>query len=194
MYKVGLTGGIGSGKTTVAKVFKQLGVSVYSSDDMAKAIMVSNTDLVLKITELFGVESYTNGSLNRAFIAAKVFSDSTQLKLLNAIVHPALKMDFELWCLAQKGTYRVKEAAILFESKAHLGLDKVILVSAPEDLRINRVLKRDSATKEAVKLRMDKQWSDAKKRSLADFEIVNDEKESILTQVIALHNNLNKPT
>lgn len=194
MYKVGLTGGIGSGKTTVAKVFKQLGVSVYSSDDRAKAIMLSNRDLVLKITELFGIDSYTNGSLNRAFIAGKVFSDSTQLKMLNAIVHPALKKDFELWCLAQKGTYIVKEAAILFESKAHLGLDKVILVSAPENLRINRVLKRDSATKEAVKFRMDKQWSDAKKRSLADFEIVNDEKESILTQVLAIHKNFNKPT
>jgi len=190
MMKIGLTGGIGSGKTTVAEVFKQMGVSVYSSDDRAKSIMVSDVDLMHQITEYFGTESYINGELNRAYIAKKVFSNQSELNKLNAIVHPVLKVDFDLWCSEQKGFYILKEAAILFESKAYLGLDKVVLVTAPQELKITRVLKRDFSTRKEVLSRMDKQWSDEKKRALSDFEIVNDAQESVIKQVLAIHKSL----
>lgn len=190
MLKVGLTGGIGSGKTTIAEVFKQMGIAVYSSDDRAKSIMVNDVALRLEITNTFGTESYSNNQLNRAYIARKVFSNSVELAKLNAIVHPALKKDFVLWCSNQKGLYILKEAAILFESNAHVGLDKVILVSAAKEIKLTRVLKRDSSTREEVLLRMDKQWSDEKKRVLSDFEIVNDEDESVINQILEIHKSL----
>ena len=190
MLKVGLTGGIGSGKTTIAEVFKQMGVAVYSSDDRAKSIMVNDVALRLEITNTFGTESYSNNQLNRAYIARKVFSNSVELAKLNAIVHPALKKDFVLWCSNQKGLYILKEAAILFESNAHVGLGKVILVSAAKEIKLTRVLKRDSSTREEVLLRMDKQWSDEKKRVLSDFEIVNDEDESVINQILEIHKSL----
>ena len=190
MLKVGLTGGIGSGKTTIAKVFKQMGIAVYSSDDRAKSIMVNDVALRLELTNTFGAESYSNNQLNRVYIARKVFSDSVELAKLNAIVHPALKKDFVLWCSNQKGLYILKEAAILFESNSHLGLDKVILVSAAKEIKITRVLKRDSSTREEVILRMDKQLSDEKKRVLSDFEIVNDEDESVINQILEIHKSL----
>ena len=190
MLKVGLTGGIGSGKTTIAEVFKQMGIAIYSSDDRAKSIMVNDVALRLEITNTFGTESYSNNQLNRAYIARKVFSNSVELAKLNAIVHPALKKDFVLWCSNQKGLYILKEAAILFESNAHVGLDKVILVSAAKEIKLTRVLNRDSSTREEVLLRMDKQWSDEKKRVLSDFEIVNDEDESVINQILEIHKSL----
>jgi len=190
MLKVGLTGGIGSGKTTIAEVFKQMGIAVYSSDDRAKSIMVNDVALRLEITNTFGTESYSNNQLNRAYIARKVFSNSVELAKLNAIVHPALKKDFVLWCSNQKGLYILKEAAILFESNAHVGLDKVILVSAAKEIKLTRVLNRDSSTREEILLRMDKQWSDEKKRVLSDFEIVNDEDESVINQILEIHKSL----
>jgi len=190
MLKVGLTGGIGSGKTTIAEVFKQMGIAVYSSDDRAKSIMVNDVALRLEITNTFGTESYSNNQLNRAYIARKVFSNSVELAKLNAIVHPALKKDFVLWCSNQKGFYILKEAAILFESNAHVGLDKVILVSAAKEIKLTRVLNRNSSTREEVLLRMDKQWSDEKKRILSDFEIVNDEDESVINQILEIHKSL----
>jgi len=190
MLKVGLTGGIGSGKTTIAEVFKQMGVAVYSSDDRAKSIMVNDVALRLEITNTFGTESYSNNQLNRAYIARKVFSNSVELAKLNAIVHPALKKDFVLWCSNQKGLYILKEAAILFESNAHVGLGKVILVSAAKEIKLTRILNRDSSTREEILLRMDKQWSDEKKRILSDFEIVNDEDESVINQILEIHKSL----
>ena len=190
MLKVGLTGGIGSGKTTIAEVFKQMGIAIYSSDDRAKSIMVNDVALRLEITNTFGTESYSNNQLNRAYIARKVFSNSVELAKLNAIVHPALKKDFVLWCSNQKGLYILKEAAILFESNAHVGLDKVILVSAAKEIKLTRILNRDSSTREEILLRMDKQWSDEKKRVLSDFEIVNDEDESVINQILEIHKSL----
>jgi len=190
MLKVGLTGGIGSGKTTIAEVFKQMGIAVYSSDDRAKSIMVNDVALRLEITNTFGTESYSNNQLNRAYIARKVFSNSVELAKLNAIVHPALKKDFVLWCSNQKGLYILKEAAILFESNAHVGLGKVILVSAAKEIKLTRILNRDSSTREEILLRMDKQWSDEKKRILSDFEIVNDEDESVINQILEIHKSL----
>ena len=187
MYKVGITGGIGSGKTTVAQVFKHLGVSVYSSDERAKHIMSHNECLVAKVIALFGADSYINGALNRAYIAQKVFADKAELQKLNAIVHPALKDDFDSWCKQQTCAYILKEAAILFESKANIGLDAVLLVTAPKELKIQRVISRDNSSRSEVLSRMDKQWSDEQKRDLSDFEIINDEHSSLVEQVLTIH-------
>tara|TARA_B100001059_G_C17741729_1_gene532043 strand:- start:115 stop:696 length:582 start_codon:yes stop_codon:yes gene_type:complete len=187
MIKIGLTGGIGSGKSTVASIFKQLGVSIYFSDTRAKFLMASDPKVIAQIEDSFGSESYVNGQLNKTYISKKVFSDTRALKMLNSIVHPAVKNDFNLWCTTQKGHYIIKEAAILFESKSNIGLDKVILVSSPKDLKMSRVLKRDQTDEKSVLERMDAQWKDSEKRLLADYEIRNDEKKSLIEQVNFLH-------
>ena len=191
MLKVGLTGGIGSGKITVAEVFRQLGVSVYSSDDRAKALMSEDLILRTSLISLFGEQAFLNGVLNRSYIASKVFANSQLLDHLNALVHPVVERDFQAWCLSQKGCYIIKEAAILFESGANNGLDKVVLVEAPKELRINRVVKRDGCERADVIARIDKQWPDEKKKALSDDVIINDEKSSLLEQVLKLHNIFN---
>lgn len=190
MLRIGLTGGIGSGKSTIAEVFAQLKIPVYLSDDRAKALMVNDTSVKLAIISLFGKESYVDGELNRALIASKVFSDKKELEKLNAIVHPALKNDFETWCKNQTSTYVIKEAAILFESEANKRLDKVILIEAPKELRIKRVMERDKVGRESVIERMDKQWSDERKRGLSDYIIQNDGIQLVLEQVLKIHNDL----
>ncbi len=190
MLKIGLTGGIGSGKSTVAETFAQLGIAIYLSDDRAKALMVNNEELKSAIISLFGEESYKSGQLNRSYIASKVFSDKMELEKLNALVHPELKKDFDLWCVDQTSPYIIKEAAILFESGANRGLDKVILVEAPQELRINRVMNRDKVSYESVLARIDKQWSDERKKSVSDYVVMNDEKCSVLEQVLKVHNEL----
>ena len=190
MLKIGLTGGIGSGKSTVAETFAQLGIAIYLSDDRAKALMVNNKELKSAIISLFGEESYKSGQLNRSYIASKVFSDKMELEKLNALVHPELKKDFDLWCVDQTSPYIIKEAAILFESGANRGLDKVILVEAPQELRINRVMNRDKVSYESVLARIDKQWSDERKKSVSDYVVMNDEKCSVLEQVLKVHNEL----
>lgn len=187
MIKIGLTGGIGSGKSTVASIFKQLGVAIYFSDTRAKFLMASDPKVIAQIEDSFGSESYVNGQLNKTYISKIVFSDSRALKTLNSIVHPAVKNDFNLWCTTQKGSYIIKEAAILFESKSNIGLDKVILVSSPKELKLSRVLKRDQTDEKSVLERMDAQWKDSEKRLLADYEIRNDEKKSLIEQVNFLH-------
>jgi len=190
MLKIGLTGGIGSGKTTVSEVFAQLGIAIYLSDDRAKALMVNDEELQSAIISLFGEESYKIGQLNRPYIASKVFSDKKELVKLNALVHPALKKDFDLWCIEQTSPYIIKEAAILFESGANKGLDKVILVEASTELRLSRVMKRDKVSSESVLARMEVQWSDERKKALSDYVILNDEKCSILEQVLKIHENI----
>lgn len=187
MLKIGLTGGIGSGKTTIAEVFKQLGIPIYLSDNRAKALMLENESLRISIIRLFGNQAYVAGELNTAYIAEKVFSNHEELKKLNAIVHPVLQEDFEAWSAMQQSPYIIKEAAILFESGANKGLDKVILVEAPKELKISRVVQRDNVTQEDVLARMDKQWSDEQKRALSDYIIINDEKSSLMEQVLKLH-------
>ena len=190
MLKIGLTGGIGSGKTTVAEVFSQLGVAIYLSDDRAKALMVSDEELQLAIISLFGEQSYEMGMLNRAYIASKVFSDKKELEKLNALVHPALKKDFDLWCNEQTSPYIIKETAILFESGVNKGLDKVILVEASAEIRLSRVMERDKVSSESVLARMEVQWSDERRKSLSDYVILNDDKCSVLEQVLEVHENL----
>jgi len=187
MLKIGLTGGIGSGKTTVAKIFKQLGIPVYLSDDRAKALMLENESLRKSLIGLFGEQAYVDGVLNRAYLASIVFSNDEALTKLNELVHPILQKDFELWSSHQQSPYIIKEAAILLESGANKGLDKVVLVEAPKELKISRVVQRDHVEYEDVLARMNKQWTDSKKREHSDYVISNDEKSSLLEQVLKLH-------
>lgn len=190
MLKIGLTGGIGSGKTTVAKVFETLGIPVYYADDEAKRIMNEDPALKKKITAIFGNESYENGKLNRAYLASIVFNDSYKLDLLNSIVHPATIKDAELWMQNKNTAYALKEAALLFESGSAENLDYVIGVTAPQHLRIKRVMERDGVTRDEVLKRIDRQIEEDIKIKLCDFVIVNDEQQLVIPQVLALHEKL----
>lgn len=188
MIKIGITGGIGSGKSTVCKVFKVLGIPVFNADEEARRLMQEDKNLVEKIKELFGEEAYLNNKLNRAKLAAMVFENKDLLQKLNAVVHPAVGKEFIRWAEKQTNQpYVIKEAAILFESNAHRGLDYVIAVSAPEKLRIERIMQRDGVSAEQVKQRMKNQWPERKKVQLADFVVVNDDKKMVLPQVMRLH-------
>ncbi len=188
MLKIGITGSIGSGKSTVAAIFAALGVPVYNADQRAKELMQSDKSLVHEIVLLFGKEAYdNNGELNRAFIASQVFNQKDLLAKLNALVHPAVFKDFDHWCLEQKSTYILKEAALMFESDSFKTLDKVIVVTAPDPMRIERTMLRDGITKEAVISRMQNQLSQTEKLARSDFEIKNDESEMLIPQVLKLH-------
>ncbi|EZH72073.1 dephospho-CoA kinase [Aquimarina atlantica] len=187
MKVVGLTGGIGSGKSTVAKMFEQLGVAVYIADIEAKRLMNEDELVKKQIIALLGNDSYINEELNRSYIANVVFNDSSKLLQLNAIVHPAVANHFDCWKSKQKGNYVVKEAAILFENEGHKQCDYTILVSAPIETRIERVLKRDKTTREDILSRMNNQWEDARKIPLADFIIYNENIKDTENQVHIIH-------
>jgi dephospho-CoA kinase len=186
MLKIGLTGGLGSGKTTISKVFASLGVPVLYADDVAKKIM--NEDLVLKqeIINLFGKEAYTE-TLNRKHIADIVFKDAFKLQQLNALVHPRTIAAADEWMQRQTTPYIIKEAALMFEAGAATNLDYVIGVYAPQSLRVNRVMKRDKFTRAQVLERMNNQIDETIKMKLCDFVIINDEQQPVLPQVITLH-------
>ena len=187
--KIGITGGIGSGKTTVCQIFETLGIPIYYADTEAKRIMVEDAHLITKIKNLFGKEAYTTeGQLNRAFIGNLVFKDKKLLEKLNAIVHPALAEDYEKWHDSQKLVpYTLKEAAILFEMGAYKIMDKVITVSAPIELRIKRVMARDKVEKAAVLNRISKQMPEEEKEKRADFIVHNDGKQGLIEQVLKIH-------
>lgn len=189
MFKIGITGGIGSGKTTVCKIFETLGIPIYYADERAKALMVENQELIASIKKLFGEKAYLeDGSLNRAYIAEIVFNDKNKLQQLNGLVHPAVFMDGVEWHNAQKDVpYTLKEAALLFEGKGHQFLDKIITVYAPKEVRLERVMKRDNAPKEAIEARMNKQMPDEEKVKLADFVIYNDGTQLLIPQVMEIH-------
>lgn len=188
MLKIGITGGIGSGKSTVCRIFSQLGIPVYSADDRAKQLMTEDEDLVERVEALFGPDAYlANGILNREHISDRAFHDATLLGKLNALVHPAVFRDFDSWCEQQNSPYILKEAALLFESGSFRDLDYVITVSAPRDLRITRCMTRDSTTRAQVLARMDKQWTEKQRNDAADFIIKNDEKVPLIPQVMELH-------
>jgi dephospho-CoA kinase len=187
MLKIGITGGIGSGKTTVAKVFEALGIPVYYADDAAKRLMQEDEELKQKIMLQFGNEVYKNGKLDKKYLAEIVFASPEKLAQLNALVHPATLKDADAWMHNQTTPYTLKEAALIFESGAHEHLDYVIGVTAPAPLRILRTMQRDGITREAVIARMDKQLEEAIKMKLCDFVIKNDEQEMLLPQVLALH-------
>jgi dephospho-CoA kinase len=184
MKKLGLTGGIGVGKTYVSKVFKQMGIPVFNADVEAKNCMAEDKGLMQNVKTSFGENMYDNGVLQKEELAKIVFNNSERLAELNALVHPVVKQRFEDWCTQQTAELVIKEAAILFESDAHLGLDAVICVSAAEQIRIARVQKRDRSSITEIKSRMDKQMPQSKKEELADFVIVNDGKQLLLPQLI----------
>jgi dephospho-CoA kinase len=189
---IGLTGGIGSGKTTVAKKLQSLGIHVYYADEEAKKLM-NQPEIAKQIQEIFGTDVYDNGVLQRQILAKRVFSDQENLSKLNAIVHPVVANDFREWVNSHSSSeYVVKEAAILFETGGHKNCDYTILVTAPEEVRIQRVMKRDNVSKEQVVDRIKNQWSDDVKRELADFVFVNDSKESLKDSFTELLVFLNK--
>ena len=181
MLKVGITGGIGSGKSTITSLFHDLGVPIYNSDERAKWLLSNDVDLMNQIKILFGQESYSNNKLNRAHIANIVFQDNDMLKQLNAIVHPLVKIDFENWLLLQKKEPLViKEAAILIESGAYKELDVLIVVLADKKTRIKRVINRDNVSKEDVEKRMETQISDSERLKFANFSVDNNTDQSNL--------------
>ena len=190
MLKLGITGGIGSGKSTVAKAFEVLGIPVYYADDAAKKLMNEAEELKEKIHLQFGNEVYKNGQLDKKYLANIVFKSPEKLALLNSLVHPATLQDAERWMQKQSTAYAIKEAALIFESGAHEHLDFVIGVTAPAPLRMQRTMQRDGITREEVMARMDKQMEDTIKMKLCDFVIKNDEQEMLLPQVIELHEKL----
>ena len=190
MLKIGLTGGIGSGKSTVAKVFEVLGTPVYYADVEAKKLMNKNEGLKQKIKELFGAAIYTDGALNRAALADIVFNDPQKLEQLNALVHPVTINDANQWLLQQKSPYAIKEAALIFESGISEFLDYVIGVYAPAPLRIQRVMQRDHTSKEAVMARLNNQMDEDEKMQLCNFVITNNEQQLLVPQVLALHEQL----
>ena len=192
MLRIGLTGGIGSGKTTVAHIFEVLGISVYYADDAAKRLMNEDENLRKKIIENFGDESYIDGKLNRTYLASIVFSNREKAALINSFVHPVTIADAQLWMQKQNAPYAIKEAALIFEAKADKELDLVIGVYAPLPLRINRIMLRDKIDETAVMARMQKQMNEEEKMKLCDFVIENNEKDLLIPQVIAIHEKLLK--
>lgn len=190
MIKVGLTGGIGSGKTMVAGVFEQLGIPIYHADDRAKQLYLSDERLKREVVELLGPQAYVEDRLNRPWIAERVFNDQELLERLNGLVHPAVGRDFYNWIEEQRAPYIIKEAAIMFESGAHLALDEVILVSAPIEVRLERVMKRDGLSQAEIRQRMARQWSEEQRRELSQHEINNDGHHLVLPQILELHEDL----
>jgi dephospho-CoA kinase len=183
---IGLTGGIGSGKTTIANYFNEMGVPVYIADDGAKNVMKSD-EIIDEIKTSFGEALFENNILNRAKLAEIVFNDKDKLAELNAIVHPAVKKDFEVWLLQHKSyQYVIYEAAILFESGRYKECDLIITVTAPEEVRIERVLKRDNTTREQVLSRMKMQWNDENRISRSNFVINNDNLKNAKEEVVKI--------
>lgn len=190
IVKVGITGGIGSGKSTVANVFKTLGIPVFDADAAARKVMNENDDLKNRISVFFGEEAYINGVLNRKYIADIVFKDAYKLEKLNAMVHPVTIAMAEEWMQQQTDPYVLKEAAIIFESGAAMGLDYIIGVFAPQHVRIQRVMQRDKVSREEVLNRISKQIDERMKMKLCDFVITNDEQQLLIPQVLTVHEKL----
>lgn len=191
MKHIGLTGGIGSGKSFVAEIFRQLGVPVFASDDAGREVQNSDPEVQQAIRNLLGEVFLPSGSLDRKKVAEIVFTDAEKLRQLNEIVHPAVRKRFAEFCEANgNAPYVINEAAILFETGIYKSLDGTILVTAPDAIRIQRVMQRDNVTEAEVKLRMQKQWPDMKKVPLAQWTIVNDGKLPLLKQVLKIHNQL----
>mgnify|MGYP000856808176 CR=1 FL=1 len=189
MLKIGVTGNIGSGKSQVCRIFELLGIPVYYADEKAKELMINNKDLVSSIKTLIGTESYfSDGGLNTAFISERIFKDKSLLEQLNAWVHPAVAFDFMDWCLAQQSQYVIKEAALLYESGSYKDLDEIIMVTAPEKLRIQRVIGRDGMTEKQVLMRIRNQMDEKLKIEKADYIIRNDGDAFLVRQILKLHN------
>ncbi|WBU89400.1 dephospho-CoA kinase [Cellulophaga omnivescoria] len=187
MKIVGLTGGIGSGKSTAAKMFANLGVPVYNSDTEAKKIMHTSANVKEQIIKLLGEEAYQNGVLNREYIAQEVFSNANLLEQLNAIVHPAVRAHFLEWAKKQNAPYVIQESAIIFENNNQNFYDYIILVTAPLEVRIDRIIKRDNTTREKILSRMDNQWTDEKKEKMSDFKLINEDIVKLKLKIKEIH-------
>ncbi|HZJ20723.1 MAG TPA: dephospho-CoA kinase [Pricia sp.] len=188
MKYVGLTGGIGSGKTTVGKMFTELGVPVYNSDDQAKQLMETSKTVKKALKTLLGEAAYKDKRLNKTFISEQVFNDKSLLGKLNSIVHPAVRTHFLAWSKQQKAPYVIQEAAIIFEIGSQDFYDKTILVTAPENLRIERIMDKDpQSSPTAIKARMQNQWEDARKIDTSDYVIENLDLKTTRRQVLNIH-------
>jgi len=193
MFRVGLTGGIGSGKSLICSILEKFRVPVYYADTQAKKLMNSNPDLRNQIVELLGEQAYGSGRLDSSYLAGRLFEDAALLTSMNSIVHPAVRNDFKRWADLQIDVpYVVEEAAILFESGSYKEMDFTVLASAPQEVRISRVMERDGSDRDSVLRRMGHQWSEEELKKLADHVIVNDGMQMLLPQVIELHNKLLK--
>lgn len=190
MLKVGLTGGIGAGKSTVAQIFKVFGIPVYQADQEAKRLMQTNTSLIEKIRESFSDKAYVEGILDRKFLSSIVFNDKQKLELLNSIVHPFTIQDGKEWMKKQTSPYAIKEAALIFESGSQGEFDCLIGVFAPTTLRIHRTIQRDQVEREKVLSRMEKQLDESIKMKLCDHVLINNEQTLLVPQVIDLHQKL----
>lgn len=190
---IGITGGIGSGKSTVCKVFKMLGVPVFEADTVAKNLIGSHSEIRDGLIKLFGKGIYNqNGVINRKKLAHIIFNDDIQLAKVNNLVHPVVRAEFEKWADLQKTNYVIHEAAILFESDFYKIMDFTILVTTSKNIRIERVLKRDGTSAKQVKERMKNQWNDEQKRKLATLEIKNNNRDLIIPQIIKIDNQIKK--
>lgn len=194
MHIVGLTGGIGTGKSVVASLFVQLGIPVYNSDNKAKWLMNNNNSLKGELVESFGVNTYVDGVLNKSYLSDLVFNDSVKLKALNKIVHPYVKIDFEDWVTNNsKTSYVIKEAAILIESGAYKQVDSILLVQADLEMRINRVISRDGVVKKDVVARIENQLSESEKQKFSDYTIFNNSTlKELASKVKETHNEIIK--
>ncbi len=185
--KIGITGGIGSGKTHVAQIFMKMGVPIYFADDRAKWLMSNNLTIVNKVLQLFGPNAYHNDSLNRAYIANKIFKNKLILEKLNSIVHPEVSADFNNWVDSQKAPYVIKEAALLIESGSFKDLDAILTIDAPLEVRIKRAANRDKQSEKEIEKRITNQLPNKIKVNAADFVINNDGYTPLLPQVIQLN-------
>lgn len=188
MLKIGITGGIGTGKSTICEIFALLGIPVYNADKAAKRLMATNENLKKKLIATFGTATFTStGELDTTFLAKKVFADEKALKQLNALVHPAVLADFDQWCSQQQAPYVLKEAALLIESGSYKQCDYTILVESPIALRIQRLLNRDNSTEAQISARIANQLPDEEKAKVANFLLSNDEEHLLIPQILALH-------
>lgn len=187
MMRVGLTGGIGSGKTTVGRVFRTLGIPIFEADAEGRRLLAHDTALKQAIVERFGASIRNDEGIDRAALAGIVFKDPAALKALNALIHPAVREAFDRWTREQRAPYVMMEAAVLAESGGHRTLDAIVVVSAPEPLRIRRVLERDGVLEEAVRARLANQVSEAERLAIADHVIHNDDTQMVIPQVLRVH-------
>ena len=190
MLKVGITGGIGSGKSTVCQVFETLGIPVFYADKAARYLIENDQIIINSIRLLFGDDIYLNGKLDKQRVASIVFKDKDILQQMNAIIHPATIRYSKQWMESQQALYVIKEAALFFESGSNKGMDVMIGVFTPQKLRILRIMKRDGITQEKVLERMAQQMDEQEKMNLCNYVITNDDTTAIIPQVLAIHSKL----
>ncbi len=193
MKRIGITGGIGAGKSLVAEIIKAMGYPVYNSDERAKELTESNPKIKEGLIHLFGEEIYQNDTLNKFALAQAIFSDESLREKVNALIHPIVREDFNLWALAQNNSLVFNESAILFETRSFKNFDAIILVYAPKELRIKRIMKRDNCSENEVLKRMNSQFSDEEKYQLTEFRVLNDEQTPLLVQVEKIILNVSLP-